>query len=515
MRQTRTEERNASKHTDKQIEAKEMSAKQPDAMPATDKEEDTSVIQSSSDPPPPKSGTPQPESPSKKRALEEPSAGEEPTTKKFKEDSPSPHNGPIMPPTADSLINKETWQGFCEIESEPAYFSAILRDIGVRETTVREVFALTPDLLAMLPQPIYGLILLFRYREFGNEDQATDCPSDVWFANQLPGQNSCGTLAMINILMNSAEVEVGEHLAQFKEFTNDMSPFQRGEAFASFDLVKKIHNSFAKRMDLLENDKYLSHKAKRAQRLKDPSYTDTTTTSTKPTKAAGAGTKSRPRRPSADSVASDTSSSSFEQNAHHFIAFVPVGSAVWKLDGMDAQPTCVGTFNPEAGELWLDAASDTINALMAAGDDDYGVVALSQSPLKGLRRKAAETLNLVAHVEGRLEKLDSTWRNLVDDSALPSPRMLGIKSLLPLHPVPEAIKAVIEKEGLEELLNRRAMVVQELSDIAACLVEEMSTEAAEEEKARQRRFDSGPAIKVWLEMLAENGWLEGNLKRFM
>jgi ubiquitin carboxyl-terminal hydrolase L5 len=123
--------------------------------------------------------------------------------------------------------------------------------------------------------------------------------------------------------------------------------------------------------------------------------------------------------------------------------------------------------------------------------------------------------NTVAHVEGRLDDVKSGWREFVDDTSLPSPRMLGIEDQLTLHPVPEATHAAIEKEGLEDLLNRRAMVVQELSDIAASLVEEMSTEAAEEEKARQRRFDSGPAIKVWLEMLAENGWLEGNLKRFM
>jgi ubiquitin carboxyl-terminal hydrolase L5 len=520
MRQIRTEEGNALKPaepTDTEIETKNLTGKQSDHVPPAYEQEQKAASQISSSPPALTPGTLQPESPmSKKRALEEPSAKEEPITKKAKENLADSPNGDSMTPNAVDIVNKETWQGFCEIESEPAYFSSILRDIGVQDVTVREVFAMTPDLLDMLPQPIYGLILLFRYREFGNEDQATDCPRDVWFANQLPAQNSCGTLAMINILMNNPDVQVGEHLTQFKDFTNDMTPFQRGEAFASFDFVKKIHNSFAKKMDLLENDKILSSKVKRAQRLKDPS-TITTTTTTKKEKSTGTGTKSRPhRRGSADSTASHNSSESFEENGHHFIAFVPIGTQVWKLDGMDAQPTCVGTFAPEAGETWVDAASDTIATLMAAGDDDYGVVALTQSPLKALRGKAGLAINTLSHVESRLEILNPTWREFVDsDSALPGPRMLGIESILASHPVPATLQSQIKEEKLEDLLNRRVILVQEISDTAACIMEEVGTEAAEEEKARQRRFDSGPAIKVWLEMLAGNGWLEGNLKRFM
>ncbi|KAF1920340.1 hypothetical protein BDU57DRAFT_508594 [Ampelomyces quisqualis] len=518
MRQTCAEEENAPKPAEpanKQAETKNPAANGTDAVPSADHQERTAELHISSGLPSPTPGTLQPESPSsKKRAREEPSAGEESITKKTKEDAtelPDRNSKTLIP---EYLVNKETWQGFCEIESEPAYFSAILRDVGVQDVTVREVFAMTPDLLDMLPQPIYGLILLFRYREFGNEDQATDCPRDVWFANQLPGQNSCGTLAMINILMNNPDVEVGEHLTQFKDFTNDMTPFQRGEAFASFDFVKKIHNSFAKKMDLLENDKNLSYKAKRAQRLKDASSTTTKENAT----GTGTGTRSRPRRPSADSAASADSAESFQQNGHHFIAFVPVGTEVWKLDGMDAQPTCIGTFHPDTGETWLSAASDTIATLMAAGDDDYGVVALTQSPLSSLRKKAALTLNTITHVEAHLDATNPTWRDLLDHddaAALPSPRMLGVEPLLKLHPVPATLQLQISSETLLDSLTRRAMLVHQVYDSAACIMEEIGTEAAEEEKARQRRFDSGPAIKVWLEMLAGNGWLEANLKRFM
>ncbi|KAH7095314.1 ubiquitin carboxyl-terminal hydrolase 2 [Paraphoma chrysanthemicola] len=459
---------------------------------------------------------------SKKRALPDASTAQEPESKKVKESPPSSPiveeaSAPTFPSPPDypaTQLDKETWQGFCDIESEPAYFSVILREAGVQGVTVREVFAMTPDLLEMLPQPIYGLILLFRYREFGKEDQASDCPSNVWFANQLPGQNSCGTLAMVNILMNNPEVQVGEHLQQFKDFTKTLTPYQRGEAFASFDYIKKIHNSFAKKMDLLENDKYLSYKVKRSKFQKDKDASISATKSKPKPKTTSRSRTSR--RQSADSAATDDSADGYESNAHHFIAFVPVGTEVWKLDGMDAQPTSIGSFSPDAGETWLSGVSDTIATLMAAGDDDYGVVALTQSPLVPLRRKACLTINTLTCIEKRLDVLSPTWKSFVTDGEEPtSPRMLGLESDLIDHPVSPSTQASIDGADLQDLLDRRRSMVSELSTLAGEIMQEMETEAQEDAKATQRRYDCGPAIKKWLEMLAENGYLEKNLDRFM
>jgi ubiquitin carboxyl-terminal hydrolase L5 len=418
-----------------------------------------------------------------------------------------------MPAT---IFDKETWQGFCDIESEPAYFSVILREMGVRHVTVREVFSMDQDfLLDNIPQPIYGFILLFHYREFGNDDQAAECPKDVWFANQLPAQNSCATLAMINIMMNQnneADVNIGEHLSQFKDFTQDLSPYQRGEALASFDFVKKIHNSFAKKMDILEGDKHLSSKVKRAQRIKAQLAAETT----KPTKK---GTKSR-RAASTDTAASDDSTESIEDNAHHYIAFVPVGNEVWKLDGLDRQPTCMGSFDPQQGETWLESVSTTISTLMAAGDDDYGVIALTQSPLLSLRNSASLTINTLSHVDTRLDGLSAStsqdWRSLVDaNEQPPSPHMLGLEEHLTASPISATVKAAIDSEDVTQLFARRSLLLAEANQLAANIMMEMQNEAEEELKATQRRYDSGPVIKKWLEMLAENGFLEENLDRFM
>ena len=84
------------------------------------------------------------------------------------------------------------------MESEPAYLSVMMREMGAGAVAVREVFSL--ELLETLPQPIHGLILLFRARKVAPTKQEHECPAHVWFANQWPGQNSCATLAIINIL---------------------------------------------------------------------------------------------------------------------------------------------------------------------------------------------------------------------------------------------------------------------------------------------------------------------------
>ncbi|EUC40933.1 hypothetical protein COCMIDRAFT_107513 [Bipolaris oryzae ATCC 44560] len=456
----------------------------------------------------------------RKRSPPEP-PNSEPGSKRSKASpSPSaPDDGPAIKPVFPSppdmpatTFDKETWQGFCEIESEPACFSVILREMGVEGVTVREVFSMDQQFIReSIPQPIYGFILLFHYRQFGNENQQNECSDSVWFANQLPAQDSCATLAMINILMNqTTEVSIGEHLRQFKDFTKDFTPYQRGEAFASFGFVKRIHNSFAKKMDILEGDKYLSHKVKRARRLK--------TQLAEKSKPRKRGTKSR--RASADSVATDDSEEMVENNAHHYIAFVPAGNEVWKLDGFDKYPTCVGSFKAEQGESWLESVSNTIASLMAAGDDDYGVIALTQSPLIPLRKRASLTINTLAHVEARLDYLSQSasqdWRHLISaDEQPPSPSMLGLEPYLAANPVPEALKEAIDNEDTQQVLARRQQLVIQVNDDGAQVMMEMQNEAEEHAKATQRRYDSGPVIKKWLEMLADNGYLEENLERFM
>src|SRR5271169_1050543 len=73
-------------------------------------------------------------------------------------------------------------------------------------------------------RPVYGLIFLFQWKQEANEEEVEiSCPEDLWFANQVI-DNSCASLALLNIILNVPNLDIGEHLSHFKDFTCDFSP---------------------------------------------------------------------------------------------------------------------------------------------------------------------------------------------------------------------------------------------------------------------------------------------------
>jgi ubiquitin carboxyl-terminal hydrolase L5 len=168
-------------------------------------------------------------------------------------------NGTLTPP------DRNTWPGWVEMESEPAFFNAMLKDMGVRGVKTSEVWSLDDNDLAILPQPVHALIFLFRYRETDKDDLVTECPENVWYAEQVP-DFACATVALLNIVNNIPGLEMGKDLRNFKDFTQDMSPRLRGEAIDDFVFVKKIHNSFARDADILQADMHMKEKAAKARK---------------------------------------------------------------------------------------------------------------------------------------------------------------------------------------------------------------------------------------------------------
>jgi ubiquitin carboxyl-terminal hydrolase L5 len=94
-------------------------------------------------------------------------------------------------------------------------------------------------------KPVYGLIFLFRYQAEDAGEQGEDSPSNVWFANQV-ANNSCATVALLNMVYNVPSIQLGHELSSFKEQTALMKPARRGEKVSHFDHVRGIHNSFAR-----------------------------------------------------------------------------------------------------------------------------------------------------------------------------------------------------------------------------------------------------------------------------
>lgn len=107
----------------------------------------------------------------------------------------------------------------------------------------------------------YGLIFLSRYTvsERVKSDE-TEC-RHVWFANQVSSQPSisqrpadvvcktstfsCATVALMNVINNRPDVQLGDTLEHFRSSTKDLSSKDRGLALDDFEHVRKAHNSFA------------------------------------------------------------------------------------------------------------------------------------------------------------------------------------------------------------------------------------------------------------------------------
>lgn len=170
-----------------------------------------------------------------------------------------------------------------------------------------------------LRKPIFGLIFLFQYQPSLDETQDEDDPGDdLWFANQTT-HNACATVALLNIIFNVPQIQLGDALAGFKESTKPLSTPLRGHRLSSDKFIRSVHNSFTRRMDHLHVDLCTENNANQP----------------KPKKAKTGGKRGvkAARKPRND-----------EDFAHHFIGFVERDGVVWELDGLKTKPHKLGMF---------------------------------------------------------------------------------------------------------------------------------------------------------------------------
>ncbi|KAL8894011.1 MAG: hypothetical protein Q9207_008558 [Kuettlingeria erythrocarpa] len=389
---------------------------------------------------------------------------------------------PSRPATADDRIR---WPGFCEIESDPAFFNVMLRDFGVDGVRVQEVISLDQDMLACLPRPVYGLVFLFKWREEDIDKQEASCPKGIWFANQTIN-NACASVALLNIVNNVPELNLGDHLQQFKNFTADFTPALRGDAIANFEFVKSIHNSFARKMDMLNAD----------LQLKNDAF------SRKKGKAKG----------------SDEDDAGF-----HFIAFVPVRGKVWKLDGLQRQPEDLGSIT---NEDWVDYVAPEIQSRMAEyeeGQIDFAILALVKEPKANLIAALAENVKSILSISERLNHLKPDWRDLLPSnsdgsSAANHDTLFGPceHCELPQEAIDQAklstaLAVKLKSDLAEDLVKSRQELITAQASLRASLGEEARTIQTDSERVASRRNDQGLLARGLLQVLERIGKIQAVL----
>uniref|UniRef100_A0A182SNP1 Ubiquitin carboxyl-terminal hydrolase n=2 Tax=Neocellia TaxID=44535 RepID=A0A182SNP1_9DIPT len=207
-------------------------------------------------------------------------------------------------------INRLT-DGWLELESDPGLFTLLMEDFGVKGVQVEEIY----DLQKNLEGQVYGFIFLFRWIEERRARRKIvettdiyvkdeDAVNNIFFAQQVV-PNSCATHALLSVLLNCSDIDLGLTLSRLKVHTKGMSPENKGWAIGNTPELACAHNS---------------HAMPQARRRMDRN--------------------------------SGVSTGRFTGEAFHFVSFVPIDGRLFELDGLKPFPMDHGPWGEK--EAWTD-----------------------------------------------------------------------------------------------------------------------------------------------------------------
>ncbi|KAJ9114932.1 hypothetical protein QFC20_001306 [Naganishia adeliensis] len=261
-------------------------------------------------------------------------------------------------------MDDEMEAGWSLTESDPLVFTQLLQDIGVKGLQVDDVYSLDSATLEAL-QPIHALIFLFKWVGQTPQSEALAQGSDalrgeeitdpddylgVYFANQVIN-NSCGTLAALNAVMNVAPQEGqtpeetishGDELQNLREFGVGMNPVDLGYLITNSDRIRQVHNSFS--------------------------------------------------ASSPFAISQHPSLQSDKEDPYHFVAYVPVQGCLWELDGLRRGPVRHGVVD-ERGEGWIGKAREVIEKRIATygeGSLMFNLLCVRSAAIPRLQRLLAD-----------------------------------------------------------------------------------------------------------------------------
>lgn len=219
---------------------------------------------------------------------------------------------------------------WCTIESDPGVFRAIVERMGVQGVDVEEIYSMDQPPRSQS----HGLVFLFKWRQETDDRPIID-PSDLpelFFAKQIV-QDACATQAILSVLLNADNINIGSMLEDFKAFAGALDFESRGLAIGESDAIREAHNEFARA---------------------EPFFTD--------------DSKPKPGEESED--------------VYHFIAYVPFRGSVYELDGLKAGPVFLGEIPEGEGANWWSVAKPAINARMnrySASETHFALLTVCQS----------------------------------------------------------------------------------------------------------------------------------------
>ncbi|XP_053671269.1 ubiquitin carboxyl-terminal hydrolase calypso [Anopheles nili] len=262
-------------------------------------------------------------------------------------------------------INRLT-DGWLELESDPGLFTLLLEDFGVKGVQVEEIY----DLQKNLEGQVYGFIFLFRWIEERRARRKIvettdiyvkdeDAVNNIFFAQQVV-PNSCATHALLSVLLNCSDIDLGTTLSRLKVHTKGMSPENKGWAIGNTPELACAHNS---------------HAMPQARRRMDRN--------------------------------SGVSTGRFTGEAFHFVSFVPIEGRLFELDGLKPFPMDHGPWGEK--EAWTDkfrrVMSDRLGITTGEQDIRFNLMAVVPDRRIAITHKLKMLRTNQTIVSAALEKL--------------------------------------------------------------------------------------------------------------
>ncbi|PKU37717.1 ubiquitin carboxyl-terminal hydrolase hypothetical protein [Limosa lapponica baueri] len=203
------------------------------------------------------------------------------------------------------------------LEVITSLFTLLVEDFGVKGVQVEEIY----DLQSKCQGPVYGFIFLFKWIEERRSrrkvstlvDETSviddDIVNNMFFAHQLI-PNSCATHALLSVLLNCNNVDLGPTLSRMKDFTKGFSPESKGYAIGNAPELAKAHNSHAR-----PEPRHLPEKQNGISAVRT-------------------------------------------MEAFHFVSYVPIKGRLFELDGLKVYPIDHGPWADD--EEWTDKARRVI-----------------------------------------------------------------------------------------------------------------------------------------------------------
>eukprot|EP00897_Mesotaenium_endlicherianum_P006235 jgi/Mesen1/563/ME000105S10737 len=156
------------------------------------------------------------------------------------------------------MADRSRTKKWLPLEANPAVMHEFVRNLGFPSTAgFYDVYGFDEELLAMVPQPVLGVLLLFPEDSKAEAAKAAEVErlqkqgqhvsDNVYFMLQTVG-NACGTIGLLHAIGNNTstlQLKGDSWLQKFFQETSSMSPSERAKHLEEDTQLEEAHSAAA------------------------------------------------------------------------------------------------------------------------------------------------------------------------------------------------------------------------------------------------------------------------------